>query len=446
MAALEQVALKRLFQALSRRPFVRDVLTVATGTAAAQAVTMAFTPFVTRLFGPEAYGLQGLFMSVAGLLSVAGAMSYPTAVVLPRSDAEARGLGRLSVLGSLAAGALALAALLAAGEPLLRLLNAEAISRFVLLIPFAMVVLVAGRVQAQWLIRKKAFRLSAQLALVAALLLGVARLAVGLLAPSAVALIVTTLAGTLLGIVATQVAWRRLQARQEAVPEPPAAGVGLWELARRHRDFPLLRTPQDLINTFSQSLPLLYLAASAGPAATGQYSLALAVLGVPTGLVGAAVMSVFYPRINEAIHGGEDARGLIVRATKGLAAAGAVPFLVVALTGPWLFGLAFGARWHTAGTYAQWLAPWVFLQYLNRPAVAAIPALDLQGGLLVYEVFSTGTKVLALWLGFALFRSDVAAVALFSVSGSIAYAWLILWVVRRSGARAAASAGGGPQR
>jgi len=53
--------------------------------------------------------------------------------------------------------------------------------------------------------------------------------------------------------------------------------------------------------------------------------------------------------------------------------------------------------------------------------------------LLIYELFSTGTKILALWLGFVVFRNDVTAVALFSMFGVVAYLWLIFWVVRRSG-------------
>ena len=103
--------------------------------------------------------------------------------------------------------------------------------------------------------------------------------------------------------------------------------------------------------------------------------------------------------------------------------------------------MAFGEKWHTAGIYAQLLAGWLFLQFVNKPAVSAIPALRLQGGLLVYEFFSTGTKILALWLGFRIFKSDVAAVALFSAFGIAAYIFLILWVIRCSAKAVARSVG-----
>jgi O-antigen/teichoic acid export membrane protein len=144
-------------------------------------------------------------------------------------------------------------------------------------------------------------------------------------------------------------------------------------------------------------------------------------------------MQVFYPRVTEAIHNGEDARALVTKATLGLALTGAIPFAVIAIAGPALFGFVFGAEWHKAGTYAQWLSPWLFFQYINKPAVSAIPSLGLQGALLAYELFSTGSKVLALYVGYAAFKSDVAAVALYSVFGVVAYIWLILWVISRCG-------------
>ena len=37
---------------------------VATGTAGAQAISMAFAPLITRIYGPEAFGVLGTFMAL----------------------------------------------------------------------------------------------------------------------------------------------------------------------------------------------------------------------------------------------------------------------------------------------------------------------------------------------------------------------------------------------
>jgi O-antigen/teichoic acid export membrane protein len=418
----------------TRRPFVRNVATVATGTAASQAIAMAFSPLITRLYGPEVFGLQGIFVSVVGLLSVVAALGYPVAIVLPKRDSDALGLVRLSIYIALGWALLTTLALYFFGRNLLQLLNAETIADFIYLIPVAMVISVLGSVLGQWLIRNKAFGFSAKYGVFTTLLLSVVKTGLGFLHPTAMALIVTNTAGGIVGTALTWLGWRN-QTTKHILPTATQPLTGLRQLALRHRDFPLLRTPQNLINAFSQSLPMLLLASYFGASASGQYAIAISVLGVPASLIGGSVMSVFYPRINAAIQNGENARALIIKATIGMAVTGALPFLLVIVAGPFLFEVVFGEKWHTAGVYAQWLSLWLFLQYINKPAVSAIPALQLQGGLLIYEIFSTGTKLLALWLGFTVFKSDVAAIALFSAFGVVAYVWLILWVIYRSKAQ-----------
>lgn len=396
---------------------------------------MIFAPVVTRLYGAEAYGQQGVFMSIVGLIGVVATLGYPTAIVLPKSDADAFNLARLAVAVSFIAALTTTLVLAAWGELLLKLLNAEAIYAFMYLIPIAVLVMALSSVLGQCLIRKRAFGIAAKYGVLTTLFTNLTKAGLGILHPTALVLVLTNTLGALLGAVITFVCWRKQQADGIVAPEAPSSKpTSVLDLVIAHRDFPLLRTPQNLINALSQSLPVLLLASYFGPSSAAQYTIALAVLGAPAMLIGNSVMSVFYPRITEAIRNGEDARALIVKATASMAAVGALPYFVVMVAGPDMFALVFGEEWHIAGTYAQWLSAWLFLQFINKPAVAAIPALRLQGGLLIYELFSTGTKIAALCLGFYLFADDVAAVALFSAFGVVAYAWLILWVISRSGA------------
>jgi hypothetical protein len=89
----------------THRPFVRNI---AAGAAAAQAVTFAVAPLIARLFGPEAFGLQGVFNSVVVLLAAVAALGYPMVIVLPKRDADARALAWLSVSIGLGTSALAI--------------------------------------------------------------------------------------------------------------------------------------------------------------------------------------------------------------------------------------------------------------------------------------------------------------------------------------------------
>jgi O-antigen/teichoic acid export membrane protein len=420
-----------LLKVQSKRPIVRNVAAVATGTAFAQVITFIFTPFITRLYGPEALGLQGVFVSVLGLAVTFAAFSYPTAIVLPKSDNDALALIYLSVIIGVGMSILTALVLFFWGSQLLLLFNAKEMSGVMFLVPFAMFFAVLNGVIGQWLIRKKAFKLTARYAIINSLLLGSAKTALGYIHPTAMVLIVTNTIGGLVTAVLTYFGWRHKQ-KTSSLTSADTSTTSLWQLAKEYRDFPLWRTPQNLINATSQSLPILLLASFFGPDSAGQYTIALAVLGVPSALIGNAVMSVFYPRITEVVLQGGNSRTLIIRATLGMAVAGTLPFVVIIIAGPFLFSFVFGSEWDMAGRYAQLLAPWLFLQYINKPAVSAIPALGLQKGLLIYELFSTATKVIALWAGFAILGSSLSALGLFSFVGVLAYLWLIIWVIQRS--------------
>jgi O-antigen/teichoic acid export membrane protein len=428
-------ALKRRAHQFAHRPFLRNVAAITSGTVVSQAIGLVFAPIVTRLFGPQAYGIQSVFTTVAGVMASAAALSYPIAIVLPRRDAEAIGLARLSMYVGIGVSLLTGVALYFVGDRVLALLDASEIKEYDYLIPVFMVSSVAGAVVSQWLIRKQEFVLTAKVSVLATVVTGVIKTGIGVVGPSAISLIGANMLGGLLAT--TLMAWiarRRYASGRHAdraiIRDEPTE---LLVLARQHSDFPLYRTPQNLLNALSAGLPVALLAGYFGSAAAGYYAVASTVLVIPAGLIGASVMQVFYPRVTQAIQRGENTRALVRKATLGLALAGVLPFAVICLTGPALFGFVFGVQWHKAGIYAQWLSPWLFLQYINKPAVAAIPALGLQGRLLIYELFSTGSKVLALYLGFVTFGSDVLAIALFSVFGVVAYVWLILWVMAMCG-------------
>jgi O-antigen/teichoic acid export membrane protein len=424
--------IKRMILEFYKRPFIRNVITVATGTALSQAIAMAFAPLITRLYGPEVFGVQSIFLSVVGILSAVAALSYPTAIVVPKQEEDALGLAQLSIYIGIGMALLTTIALYIFGADMLSLLNAEAILPYIYIIPVAVFISVLSSVLGQWLIRKKAFSLTAKYGVFTMLLINTVKAGVGIFYPTAIVIIVTNTLGSLGSTGLTYLGWRKWTAIDRISPSIQRYAK-ILQLARKYSDFPLLRTPQALINVVSQTLPVLLLARYFGASASGQYAIAIAVLGMPAGLIGGSVMAVFYPRINEAIQNEENSRTLIIKATVGMIVTGVFPFLSVIVAGPFLFELVFGEKWHTAGVYAQWLSLWLFFQYVNKPAVSAIPGLHLQGVLLVYELFSTGTKILALWIGFTIFKSDVVAIALFSVSGVIAYIWLILLVIRKSG-------------
>lgn len=431
LLARHQAVQAQLRQALNRvwrSRFARNVAVVASGAAGAQAITIAFAPVITRIYGPEAFGLLGTFMAIVAVATPLAAMAYPIAIVLPKDDCDAVGLIRLSIYVSFFMALSVAAVLWVGGDWLSAMLGAQSVAGFLFLIPVAMLFSAWLQVANQWLIRKREFAVIARITVAQSLIVNTAKAGIGWLNPAGAVLIVVAALGSALHAAMLFIGAKH-RYRPVAQVGEPSKPLALKTLARQHWDFPLYRAPQNFINAASQSLPILMLAVFFGPASAGFYALGKMVMGMPSGLVGKAVADVFYPKITEAAHKGENLARQIVQATVVLFAIGIVPFGLVMAFGPTLFGFVFGAQWLVAGEYARWLALFFLFNFINKPAVATVPVLGLQRGLLVYEVFSTGSKVAALAMGFYWFNSDVVAIALFSIFGVFTYIAMMMWIV-----------------
>ncbi|WP_312764171.1 lipopolysaccharide biosynthesis protein [Stutzerimonas balearica] len=418
-------------KSLSKSRFVRNVLVVATGTAGAQAITIAFSPILTRLYGPEAFGLLGTFMAVLAIATPIAALTYPIAIVLPKSDTEAIGLCKLSAGLAFAAAALLGLLILLLGDRLAELFSLQSISGFLLLIPLAMIFSAFHQILLQWLIRKQQFRLTAQVAVVQAFTVNSAKAGIGWFNPLATTLIVLATLGSALHVL---LLW--LSLRKRSIPrsrseqgDPVIRQYNvqrLKKLAYRYRDFPLYRAPQIAINALSQGLPVLLLASFFGPVAAGLYSIAKMTLGAPVTLIGQSISTVFYPKFNEAYSNKENSYRLLMKSLGLLAVVGLTPAVVVIFFGPLFFEVVFGSEWAGAGVYAQWMAPWFYCMLITRPVIAAIPVLSMQKFFLIYELAGVPVRAGMLLLGFYIYSSPVVSVALFSLINCFMY--LILTV------------------
>ena len=69
--------------------FLKDALTLATGTFLAQIVPLAVSPLLTRIYSPGDFGLFSVYMSLISVLSAVVTGRYEYAIMLPQEDDDA---------------------------------------------------------------------------------------------------------------------------------------------------------------------------------------------------------------------------------------------------------------------------------------------------------------------------------------------------------------------
>ncbi len=328
------------------------------GTLVAQAAPLLASPFLARMYGPEAFGIQTLFMGLVGALAVLATCRLDLAMVLAESDAEA---------GEIAAVALAMTSVTC-----LLLMVVAGVAGPVLAAAFGladkqawlwMIAVMVGataytQVCVAFATRRRSFprvaaanvtnqlvyvAISAGLGLAGAWLQGLAL--AKLLGQSSGALLLGASAAT--------------RPRQLRLPCRAAARA----LLARYRQFLVFNMPYSLVGSVARDAPIFLFSAAGASAPAGYYGLARTMLLAPTLLASNALSQVFY-REAVSLKGTPRLQELTLTLLRAGLTVGAPLFAFGAVWGDMLFATIFGAGWRTAGVMAMWLAPtaWMSLQ------------------------------------------------------------------------------------
>lgn len=420
--------IKKIFQ----KKFVRNVFIVASGAVGAQILSLLLYPIITRLYGPEAFGVLGTFTALTKIVIPIAALTYPVAIVLPKRDRNAKTIIKLSFIITIFMSLLSLIILFIYKQSIIDIFNLNDIGNLMLLIPI--VIFFAGLMQitVQWVIRTNQFVINAKSEFYHSLIANLSKVGIGFFLPLAsVLVVITTFAQGIRALLILLFLRKNKTYKNDIdVNFDKEKELSIKETAKKHYDFPLYRAPEELISTLSQNLPVLLLTSFFGPAAAGFYSIGRTVLSMPSRLIGKAIGDVFYPRITEAKHRGEDLNKLIKKATFALAGLGVFPFGLIILFGPFLFSFVFGDEWLRAGEYARWIALFSYSTYLNQPAIKSLPVLSAQRFHLFFTIFRSLARISGMLIGLIVFKDDLIAVALFGIISMITNFMLVFIILR----------------
>mgnify|MGYP005990548957 FL=1 len=69
--------------------FNKNVLTLLSGTTIAQALPVAISPILTRMYAPEDFGLFAIFIAITAIFGSTVNARYDLAIMLPKKDEDA---------------------------------------------------------------------------------------------------------------------------------------------------------------------------------------------------------------------------------------------------------------------------------------------------------------------------------------------------------------------
>src|SRR5699024_10099160 len=151
------------------------------------------------------------------------------------------------------------------------------------------------QIMEQWLIRTKQFSINAKATFYQAAIVNIGKIGIGMLYPVAKVLVFFTAITNGLRAIMMYLFSNKIDVLSKKSKN--STDNNLRSIAKKYYDFPIYRAPQDLLDSASQSMPVIMLTTLFSPAAAGFFTIGRTVLRLPTNLIGKAVGDVFYPRI-----------------------------------------------------------------------------------------------------------------------------------------------------
>ncbi len=343
--------------------FTRAVTAVLGGSVLAQAIPIALSPLLTRLFDPGELGVLANYVACLSVLAVIVTGRLELAIMLPKRHTEAFALaiGSIAVAVAMSMLVLVLYSIVDIASLLPR--AARHFRAWGYLLPLSLLLVATYQSGSYWLNRRAAYRPLVTVRLVLAGGTGLAQLVAGIAGLGAGGLIVGTVVGQAMAcayIIPRLAAERASFGRRSSIP-------WLTRVLQRRVDFMRFMVPGQLANVASVYAPVLLLGGLYGSGIVGFYALAERVLFAPNAIIGSAIGDVYRQHASAAFSKDGNCRQLYLRTLAKLAVIGAPPAIAMYLWGPGLFTFVFGETWAPAGEIARLLAVTTFCQTLSTP-------------------------------------------------------------------------------
>lgn len=411
-----------------RTDFAKNFLTLFTGSALAQGITLALAPVLARIYDPADFGVWSLFTSFVAIVGVAATLRYELAIVLPQKDTDAKSLVLLGLLISGALSVLLFFILLVFKGPLSYFSAFNQIGAYLFLTPIMVFFIGAYQSFNYWSTRKKTFKSNAYSRVGQNSAMSATNLGYGVVQNGAGGLIFGTLIGQIVGTLI--IAYKPLRNLRKFFKDVSVESV--HQNRKKYINFAKINTPHALLDTFQNFAVVFILEFYFTALILGLYAFAFRILKAPLSLIGSALAQVFFEKATRAIENGQSIRPLFFRLQKNMFLIAIIPFAILFFYAPEIFSFVFSDKYTQAGKISQILVPWIFLNFLISPFSNLPIVLNQQRGAFVITVIDFLLKLASLAIG-GYTKSYTNAFILLSLSGSLLYIVAIGWYYYISG-------------
>lgn len=203
-------------------------------------------------------------------------------------------------------------------------------------------------------------------------------------------------------------------------------------LAKKYDKFPKINSLHALTDELKNSGVTFVISYLFNDVILGFYSMTFRVLRAPLSVIGNSFSQVFLQKAAEMHAHKQDFIPLIKKTVKKLSFIALPIFIPIILFGPQLFSFVLGEKWEIAGVYAQYLTPWLFLNFAISPVLQVALILDKQKEIFGFAIVGNIIIFLSIFIGGYFFEDILKGFMLLSFLQLFYYFFLYRWILKIS--------------
>lgn len=421
----------KIIKSLLNHDFLKNVLTLMTGTTIAQLLPILASPILTRIYTPFDFGVYALYISIISILSVIVTLRYEFAIMSPKNREDALNLLYLSLLISFIISFCLFIVILLFKNRIVDLIGNQSLIKWLIFIPLNIFLLGIIQTFNYWFNREKAFKILSNSKIIQTFVNIIPNIVIGLIYQSAAGLIL----GTVLGAVASVVYLFYEFIRNERFFYNYKKSFSLKKMkkqALKYKEYPKFNTLSALLDTISLQLPSIFVSKNYSSSNLGFFNLTTRTISTPLSVISSSVSQVFFQRISEANNKKQPLMPIIIKTGKYLSIISLLPLAILFFLGPEMFSFVFGSNWRIAGEFARILAFSYAIRFVVSPLSVTFFAVNKIKSLFKLQLFRcVGIIIVLLSCTHLPVKSFIIVYALFEFFYYIIYMISILRVVKK---------------
>ena len=377
--------------------FSKNVLTLMTGTTIAQAIPIAISPILTRIYTPEDFGVFALFIAITAILGTVANARYELAIMLPKKDEDAINIFALGFIITCFISLILLILVVIFNDYFTKLFGNDEISFWLYFVPITVFFSGLFNILNYFNNRKKNYKDLRNATILKSIVLAIVQLSIGFIKSGASGLI----SGSIISNMFANIKLAK-NILKDKILVSKISKIKMIALAKRYKDFPKHGMASSLFDNLSLQLPSILIPKIFSFSISGYFFFANKIVNLPSALISGSIGQVYLQKITENKNNGIEIFPIFKNTITKLFFI-ALPITIIGyITSPYIFPLLFGEKWKISGEIAQYL----FLIFIIRFCVSPlsnsfIPALELKKAALwqyLYFISSIILFIITLYL------------------------------------------------